>query len=277
MSIFAVGDVQGCYTPLRRLLDAAAFDPDRHVLWLVGDLVNRGPESLATLRFVKSLGDAAVSVLGNHDLHLLAMVYGGHPVRRSDTLAEVLDAPDVGELAEWLCTLPLLVRDSAHATVMVHAGLPHLWSPPRAAALAEEVSAAIRGADRGAYFEAMYGNVPARWDDGLEGLDRLRCITNYFTRMRLVAEDGTLDFTHKKGLDNLPPGFEPWYLRRHPDSSETRILFGHWAALDGRPTLDAVADPKLLALDTGCVWGRCLTGIWLQSGARHTAQCGALA
>lgn len=272
MSVFAVGDLQGCYDKLRRLLDRAAFDPDRHTLWLVGDLINRGPQSLECLRFVRGLGASARAVLGNHDLHLLAIVHGGHRTRRGDTFRRILEAPDADVLVEWLGTLPLLHLDRDARRVLVHAGLPHVWSPEGARARAAEVEAAIRGPDRRAYFAEMYGNEPARWDEGLTGLPRLRCITNYLTRMRFVAPDGTLDFAAKEGLDAAPEGFGPWYARRHPEAEGWDVVFGHWAALEGR-----VEGDHLLALDTGCVWGRCLTGVWLDAGVRHRVDCGDLA
>jgi bis(5'-nucleosyl)-tetraphosphatase (symmetrical) len=272
VTVFAVGDLQGCYDKLRRLLDRAAFDPDRHRLWLVGDLINRGPQSLECLRFVRALGPAALSVLGNHDLHLLAIVHGGHRVRRSDTFRKILDAPDAGELIDWLGSLPLLHLDRERRRVLVHAGLPHVWSPEDARARAAEVEAAIRGPDREDYFREMYGNEPARWDDALEGLPRLRCITNYLTRMRFVAPDGTLDFAAKEGLDSAPAGFAPWYARQHPQAADWTLVFGHWAALEGR-----VDGDHLLALDTGCVWGRCLTGVWLDRDAWHRVDCSDLA
>lgn len=251
---YVVGDLQGCYASLRALLNKVGFgSSDR--LWCVGDLVNRGPDSLAVLRFARQLGERFRCVLGNHDLHFLAMVYGGHPQRPGDTLTELLSAPDCADLADWLRCQPLLAEDDD--CVMVHAGIPPLWHLETARANALEVQTILRSAAHRMFFESMYGNEPARWDEGLTGMARHRVIVNYFTRMRLIDARGTMEFSHKGALDALPSGFRPWF--RYPSRIEKTIYFGHWAALDG-----ATASTRMVALDTGCVWGRSLTAVRLQ-------------
>lgn len=264
MATYAVGDIQGCFLSLRRLLDEIRFDRRRDTLWCVGDLVNRGAESLATLRFVRDLGERAVCVLGNHDLHLLAIVLGGHPPRPGDTLADVLEAPDCLELADWLRRLPMLVRD--RGVVMTHAGIPHIWSTDTAARLAREVEQALRGADHAAWLRGMYGDGEDRWDEGLSGIPRLRAITNYLTRMRFVDPAGRLDFDAKGTLAEAPPGFSPWFS--HPTRVRERLVFGHWAALDGE-----TGAGNLIGLDTGCVWGRRLAAMRLEDGRRFEVSC----
>ncbi|MEA3251426.1 MAG: symmetrical bis(5'-nucleosyl)-tetraphosphatase [Pseudomonadota bacterium] len=271
MTTYATGDLQGCHAEFVALLERLAFDPRRDRLWLAGDLVNRGPDSLACLREVKALGDAARVVLGNHDLHLLGVARGGGSLKRSDTLAAILDAPDREALLDWLQHQPLLVDDGSASparTLMVHAGLLPQWSLDGARALAGEVESCLAGEQAGAFFERMYGNSPARWDDTLEGIERLRAIVNVFTRMRFIAADGTLDFAAKEGLDSAPEGFEPWF--RYPREDDPRVLFGHWAALEGHTPGAAL---RAEALDTGCVWGNSLTALDLDSGRRISEPC----
>jgi bis(5'-nucleosyl)-tetraphosphatase (symmetrical) len=270
MATWAVGDLQGCLDPLRAVLEKARFDPASDRLWLVGDLINRGPDSLATLRFVRDLGDAAVTVLGNHDLHLLAVVLGGHGPKRKDTLDGILGAPDLDELVAWLRTRKLIHHDPALDAVLVHAGVPFVFSLAQALALGREVEEVIAGEDAAAFFEVMYGNEPARFDPALTGHDRLRVVVNYFTRMRFVDATGALDFASKEGIDDAPEGFFPWFERLHPDFARRRIVFGHWAALEGRGT-----PANCLALDTGCVWGGCMTALCLEDGRRVSVDCDA--
>ncbi|WP_277811081.1 symmetrical bis(5'-nucleosyl)-tetraphosphatase [Chromohalobacter canadensis] len=264
MSTYAIGDLQGCYAEFAALLERIAFDPRRDRLWLVGDLVNRGPGSLDCLRAVKALGDSARVVLGNHDLHLLAAAWADAPLKRSDTLQPILEADDRDELLDWLRRQPLLVHDAALDAVMVHAGLPPHWSLKQARDYAAEVEAVLRGDAVGGFLASMYGNSPARWTDDLEGIERLRVIVNTFTRMRFIAADGTLDFDAKEGLDSAPEGFAPWFTYTRND--DPRIVFGHWAALQGK-TPDARV--RALALDTGCVWGGELTAVDLENGERY--------
>ncbi|MGC3871703.1 symmetrical bis(5'-nucleosyl)-tetraphosphatase [Halomonas sp. GXIMD04776] len=266
MTTYAIGDLQGCHNEFVALLERLSFDPRRDSLWLAGDLVNRGPGSLACLREVRDLGGAARVILGNHDLHLLAVARGRATPKRSDTLEDILAAPDRETLLDWLQALPLWVDDgsaSDRCTLMTHAGvLPH-WSLDQARRLAEEAEAVLRGNESGAFLECMYGNAPARWEDDLEGIDRLRMIVNVFTRMRFIAADGTLDFDAKEGLDSAPPGFKPWFT--FPRDDDPRFIFGHWAALQGRTPNAAV---RVEALDTGCVWGGSLTALNLDNGER---------
>ncbi|MCC7487630.1 MAG: symmetrical bis(5'-nucleosyl)-tetraphosphatase [Burkholderiales bacterium] len=264
MATYAIGDVQGCYDQLRRLLDRAGYDERRDTLWFVGDLVNRGPRSLATLRFVKALGSRQVTVLGNHDLALLVVAAGVKKAHRSDTFADVLAASDRDELIDWLRHRKLMHAEGGWA--MVHAGLLPQWSIPQARARAAEVEAALQGPQYGEFLRHMYGNEPVRWNDALAGYDRLRLIVNTMTRMRLVAPDGTLEFGHKLGIAAAPAGYVPWYDAPGRASRGTRIVFGHWAAL-GLLLREDVA-----CLDSGCVWGRNLTAFRLEDSA--VIQCG---
>ncbi|MGI9328930.1 MAG: symmetrical bis(5'-nucleosyl)-tetraphosphatase [Pseudomonadales bacterium] len=264
MTTYAVGDIQGCYRELSELLEKLAFGA-ADSLWVLGDLVNRGPDSLAVLQLLYSMRAQLRIVLGNHDLHLLAMHYGGHSPNRSDTVAQVLAAADCDELLDWLRRQPLLVQDPALGYVMTHAGIPHIWSLAAARGYAAEVEQMLRGENHQCYFEQLYGNRPDRWQDSLVGMDRLRMITNYFTRMRLLREDGTLNFSHKGALDDAPSDWLPWYQLR--DSAPQRLLFGHWAALEG-----VTGREDIIALDTGCVWGRALTALNLHSGALTRVQ-----
>lgn len=263
MSTYAVGDVQGCYDPLRRLLDAIAFDPVRDRLWFVGDLVNRGPQSLQTLRFVKGLGERAVTVLGNHDLHLLVVAAGVRKPHRGDTLDAILAAPDRDELLTWLRHQNMM--HAANGYAMVHGGLLPQWTVAQALALGREVEDALRGEGYHDFLCHMYGNEPVRWRDDLSGYDRLRVITNAMTRLRLCLADGTMEFSHKTGLDDMPPGYMPWYDVPDRASRDTALITGHWAALG------LVVRPDMLALDTGCVWGRRLTALRLED--RRIFQC----
>lgn len=263
MATYAIGDVQGCYDQLRRLLDNAAFEPARDVLWFVGDLVNRGPQSLQVLRFVKNLGDRAITVLGNHDLHLLAVAEGIKKPHRGDTLDEILDAPDRDELLEWLRHRKMMHAESGYA--MVHAGLLPQWSITRALELAREVESALRGADYPHLMRHLYGNEPARWRDTLSGHDRSRVIINAMTRLRLCSAQGDMEFSHKTGLEHLPAGFMPWYEVPGRASMDAAVIFGHWAALG------LVKRHNVLAIDTGCVWGRSLSALRLED--RQVMQC----
>ena len=254
---YLLGDIQGCSESLEALLVAVGFgDADR--LWCVGDLVNRGPASLDVLRFARGLGERFACVLGNHDLHYLAMVYGGHPHRATDTMESLLAAPDCAELADWLRHQPLLIDSDDRA--IVHAGIPHIWTMAMARDNACEVEAVLRGPAHAEFFQAMYGNEPALWRDDLEGMDRYRATVNYLTRMRLVDDEGRLEFGHKGTLDDLPPGYAPWFS--YPTQIDATLYFGHWAALDG-----ATGQARIIGLDTGCVWGRTLTAVRLEDGA----------
>lgn len=256
MATYAVGDIQGCYTELQHLLEHIRFDPAADLLWLVGDLVNRGPDSLEVLRLVKSLGDSAVTVLGNHDLHLLAVSEGAAELQRSDTLDSILDAPDRDELLYWLRQQKLLHVENDF--VLVHAGLLPQWSVAQALRLANEVEAALRGNDYAAFLGHMYGNAPHDWDDKLSGYKRLRVIINAFTRMRLCTPQGGMEFKFKGELENIPPGYLPWYDAPKRKSRKATVIFGHWSALG------LLLRNNVIALDTGCLWGGSLSAIRLE-------------
>jgi bis(5'-nucleosyl)-tetraphosphatase (symmetrical) len=264
MATYAIGDIQGCYDEMRRLLDSIGFDPVRDHLWLVGDLVNRGPQSVEVLRYLRGLGEHAISVLGNHDLHLLVVAAGVRKPHRGDTLDALLAAPDRDELLDWLRRQRLMHVDGGYA--MVHAGLLPQWSIPQAQALAHEVEAALQSPDHGEFLACMYGNTPARWRDDLAGYDRLRVVVNAMTRLRLCTPDGIMEFTHKTGLADAPAGYLPWFDVPQRASRDTPVLFGHWAALG------LTLRPDVLGLDSGCVWGRRLTAVRLED--RRVFQCG---
>jgi bis(5'-nucleosyl)-tetraphosphatase (symmetrical) len=261
MATYAIGDIQGCYEEFARMLDQIDFRKDRDRLWLLGDLINRGPDNVSVVRRVMALGDAAIIVLGNHDLHYLAVHRGGHTPNRSDTFTDLLESPIADEASDWYRHQRLFYRDKSLGYVMAHAGVPHLWRMKQARAFAEEVEAVVQGDDCEQYFQAMYGNEPDVWRDDLEGMSRWRIITNYFTRMRLVDAEGVLDFSHKGALADAPEGLSPWFAFERPQPPRQKILFGHWAALEGH-----TGDDRFIGLDTGCVWGRCLTAMRLEDG-----------
>ena len=269
MAIYAIGDVQGCFTALEELLAKIKFDSLRDTLWFTGDLVNRGPDSLAVLRFVKSLGVQHQTVLGNHDLHLLAVAYGAKKMRDSDTIKDILDAPDRDELIDWLRRQSLLVHNEKLNYVLVHAGIAPPWTLSQAKMLAGEVEQVLQSDDPVELFKHMYGNTPDHWDDELTGVERLRCIVNYFTRMRLCYADGRLDLDYKGAMRDKPAELIPWFDLPGRKTADTKIVFGHWAALGG------VADvPNVFPLDTGCVWGNCLSAMRLEDGVRIQVSCG---
>jgi bis(5'-nucleosyl)-tetraphosphatase (symmetrical) len=258
--LYAIGDLQGCYSELRRLLDALAFEPGRDRLWFTGDLVNRGPESLACLRFVRDLGAAAVSVLGNHDLHLLAVAADPARRRRGDeSLDAVLQAPDRDELLDWLRRQPLLHHDPGHAITMVHAGLPPEWDLHTARACAAEVEAVLQGEDYAEFFRHMYGDQPRRWDPALTGWPRLRFTVNCLTRLRYCTPDGRLALEHKGAPDGQCDDVQPWFRVPGRRSRGQRILFGHWSTL-GQVAWD---EERVWGLDSGCVWGGRLSALRL--------------
>lgn len=266
MTDYAIGDIQGCYDRLQDVLGKSGFSPSRDRLWVAGDLINRGPESLKTLRYIANLGSSAKVVLGNHDLHLLAVALGDHKPKRKDTLAEILNAPDRDHLMHWLRQQNLCVYDPERNLMMAHAGVPHIWNIEQTLAAAREVEAVIRGEQAEEYFALMYGNQPEGWDDDLQGMDRWRVITNYFTRMRFIASDGRLELTVKESADTAPAGYAPWFEFSRPD--DLRVIFGHWAALEG----DTGSD-QFIGLDTGCVWGGALTMMNLDTGEKIHCDC----
>jgi bis(5'-nucleosyl)-tetraphosphatase (symmetrical) len=265
LATYAIGDIQGCCTEFRQLLEQVRFDPQRDRLWLVGDLVNRGPDSLGVLRLVKSLGDAAITVLGNHDLHLLAVAAGAAELHRSDTLDDILHAPDRDELLAWLRTRYLLHVEQDR--VLVHAGLLPQWNIAQARQLALEVEAALRGEHYHEFLVRMYGNHPDCWDDGLTGFKRLRVITNSFTRLRICSAQGEMEFRFKGDPERIPAGYLPWFDVPGRASADACIICGHWSALGLKVT------PNLIALDTGCLWGGALTAIRLEDRAITRVPC----
>ena len=269
MATYAVGDLQGCLEPLQCLLEQVAFDPAKDRLWLVGDLVNRGPQSLATLRFLYGIRESLVCVLGNHDLHLLAAGYNIERLKKSDTLREILEAPDRAELLEWLRQQKLMHYDEQRDIALVHAGIPPQWSLRKALKYAAEVEEVLRDDIRiTPFLDGMYGNEPAKWDNDLKGVPRLRVITNYFTRMRFCTAEGKLDLKTKEGVGTAPPGYKPWFTYKERKTKDLKIIFGHWAALEGQ-----CDEPGIFALDTGCVWGGAMTLMNVDTGERLQCQC----
>lgn len=255
MSTYAIGDIQGCHGRALALISKIrSRTPDARFVF-VGDAVNRGPQSLAMLREVRALGDSASMVLGNHDLHLLAVSQGIRKPGRSDTLDDILGAPDCDALMDWLRWRPLAIREGDY--LMVHAGLLPQWTAAQALELAGEVEAALRGPDWRTCLSGMFGNAPARWDDRLEGAERLRCIVNALTRIRYCTPDGVMDFAAKDGAGDAPDGFMPWFEVPGRRSRDVTVVCGHWS------TLGLVMRPKFIALDTGCVWGGQLTAVCL--------------
>ncbi|MDH3546310.1 MAG: symmetrical bis(5'-nucleosyl)-tetraphosphatase [Gammaproteobacteria bacterium] len=267
MAVYAIGDLQGCYDPFRALLDEINFRPPKDTLWLTGDLVNRGPRSLKTLRYVKSLGDSVVTVLGNHDLHLLALAEGNMRFgQRFASLQNVLDAPDRDELIAWLRHRPLAHYDKRLDTLLVHAGTHPMWSVKKTLARAEEVEAALRRNNYAKLLNKMYGNTPAQWSGDLKGYRRLRFIINCLTRVRMLTANMRLNFSHSGSPFRARKNLIPWYAFDDPAWAGTRIVFGHWSALG------LVALPDLISLDTGCVWGRQLTAVRLDKRVKRIYQ-----
>jgi bis(5'-nucleosyl)-tetraphosphatase (symmetrical) len=259
MTRYAVGDIQGCLQEFDQLLHLIAFDASRDRLWLVGDLVNRGPDSLGVLRRVMALGDCAVTVLGNHDLHLLTVAAGHRAPHRHDTLHSVLDAPDRSTLLDWLRTRPLVYREDD--MLMVHAGLLPSWTAATAIMLSREVETVLASPAHDRFLLELYGDTPARWDHSLTGNDRLRAIVNACTRLRYCTTDDTMEFREKRGPAHTPPGFAPWFAHPERKSSSVTVLCGHWS------TLELTLAPGLAMLDSGCLWGGALTALRLEDGA----------
>ena len=258
MAHYVVGDIQGCYVEFRQLLDVIGFDPGRDRLWLVGDLVNRGPDSLSVLRTVMSFGDAATTVLGNHDLHLLIVAAGHRRAHRADTLAAVLEAPDREALLGWLRRQPLVVREGE--LLMVHAGLLPSWTPATAVMLSREVEAVLASDRYDDFLRTLYGDEPARWDAALTGHDRLRVVVNACTRLRFCAPDDTLALAEKRGPEHAPPGFAPWFAHDGRKSAGVKAFCGHWSSLG------LLLAPNVAMLDSGCVWGGALTAMRVDDG-----------
>lgn len=265
MTTYAIGDVQGCSGRLEELLKQiqSACPAARFVF--VGDLVNRGPGSLATLRQVRALGDAAQVVLGNHDLHLLAVAHGIRKPHASDTLDDILNAPDRDDLLDWLRRQPLAIFESGY--LIVHAGVVPQWTAQKTLDLANEVESVLRGSDWVAFLKNMYGNLPNRWDDALEGADRLRCIVNALTRIRFCAADGTMELASSKGKEAALPGYMRWFDVPGRKSADVPVVFGHWS------TLGLILRPDLISLDTGCLWGGKLSAVCLDDRSVIQVDC----
>lgn len=265
MASYAVGDLQGCYFSFQRLLETIDFNPDHDRLWLVGDLINRGAGSLATLRWLYQHRTSVVAVLGNHDLHTLAVAEGCVPVHKSDTLNELLTAPDSVELLTWMRHQRMVYREDGY--LMVHAGLLPQWDVDQALALGAEVEAVLRARDYRDFLAHMYGNQPDLWHDELQGYDRLRLITNGMTRLRVCSAEGRIEFKFKGELDRIPSGYMPWFDVPDRRSRDAVIVCGHWSALGLQQR------PGLFALDTGCLWGGQLTALRLEDRRVFQVPC----
>ena len=261
MALYLIGDVQGCDTALGRLLAKIGFSPSRDTIYLLGDLVNRGPDSHRVLRRLMGYGESARCLLGNHDLSLLAVAHGRRAPHRNDTMDKVLMAPDRSDMIAWLRQQHMALR--AHGVLMVHGGLLPQWDAMQALLLAAEVETVLRGPGLVDFLTQMYGNEPAQWDDSLTGFDRLRVIVNALTRLRFCTPEGVMDLKASGGLRNAPPGCLPWFDVPGRKSAGTPIAFGHWS------TLGFLQRPDIVSLDTGCVWGGCLSALRL--GARAGA------
>ena len=261
---YVIGDVQGCFEALKALLKKIQFDADQDFIWFAGDLVARGENSVGAIRFIKKLVDAGVAktVLGNHDLNLLAVARGIKPIKDKDNIADVIHALESDDLIDWLRKQPLCLFPNEH-TVLTHAGIPNIWTAEQAATLAKEVEAAIAHEDFNVvdtFLKEMYGKTPDIWSDDLEGNARLRCITNYLTRMRLIDENGRLEFSFKESLDDsMPEGFRPWFEFDSQAAKTHQVVFGHWAALEGKTISE-----KIQNVDGGCVWGHQLLAYRLE-------------
>lgn len=255
MATFVIGDIQGCFDELQELVDYISFDPKKDQIWFVGDLVNRGPKSLETLRWVKSLGNSAVTVLGNHDLHLLAMHAGVKEVKTTSSLYSTLQANDIDELVEWLRSQPLMLYNKQLEFAMVHAGLAPQWTIKDAMRYSEEVETVLQSKNYKDFLFNMYGDQPNQWDASLKGWDRLRAITNFMTRVRYCDDQGVMNFSDKGPLGTQSSEMKPWYEITSRKSQDTCVVFGHWS------TLGHIQDHNIISTDTGCLWGGQLTSI----------------
>ena len=258
MALYLIGDVQGCDAAFERLLELLDFSPSRDHLVLLGDLVNRGPDSLAVLRRVRAMGGSAQSLLGNHDLHLLGVAHGDRKMGRKDTLARILLASDRADLLDWLRQQPMALHrriGEGDDLLMVHAGVVPQWTVADTMDRAAELESVLRAPDYGDFLRVMYGNEPARWDDSLDGAARLRVIVNALTRMRLCSADGSMEFETKDGAGDPPPGYMPWFDVPGRRTAEATVAFGHWSTLGWK------SRPDLISTDTGCVWGGKLSAV----------------
>lgn len=265
MAHYLIGDVQGCDAALQRLLDKIAYSPSRDTLFLLGDLVNRGPDSAGVLRRLMAYGDAARCLLGNHDLHLLAIAHGVRAPHRSDTLDGILHAPDRPALLDWLRQQRLAMTEQVQGEeiLLVHAGVLPAWTARQTMALAGELEAVLQGPDLPDFLHRMYGDEPTRWDDKLQGDARLRVIVNALTRLRFCTPEGEMEFASKEGAADAPPGYLPWFEVPGRQTAQVTVAFGHWS------TLGWLNRPDVLALDTGCVWGGALSAMRLVGRGAH--------
>lgn len=262
MSTYLVGDIQGCDDALTRLMAHIDFSPSRDTMYLLGDLVNRGPQSAQVVRRCMDLGDAIKPLLGNHDLHLLAHAHGVRKAGRRDTLQSILEAPDCTQLLHWIAQQPLaryLDNQKGQRLLMVHAGVLPQWTIEETLDLANEVHMHIKGGGLIAFLQQMYGNLPAEWNENLTGADRLRTIVNALTRIRFCTPHGKMDFESSESADAAPAGLIPWFECPERKTAQDMVAFGHWS------TLGLINQPRLMALDTGCIWGGCLTAMELGS------------
>ena len=262
MALYLIGDVQGCDSALQRLLNKISFSPSKDTLYLLGDLVNRGPESAGVLRRLMGFGASAQCLLGNHDLHLLAAAVGARLPGRRDTLDDVLQAPDCDAMLAWLRQqhMAFLLEHQNHSYLMVHAGVLPGWTASQTMALAGEFEAVMRGPDLSDFLHHMYGNTPNHWDEQLQGTDRLRMIVNALTRLRFCTPEGVMEFDTSDGAHAAPAGYLPWFDVPGRKTRDITVAFGHWS------TLGWLDRPDLLALDSGCIWGGCLSALKLGSG-----------
>ena len=266
MSTYAIGDLHGCFAPLMRLLEKIQFNEKQDTLWFTGDLVNRGPQSLETLRFIQNLGSHAITVLGNHDLTLLAIAFKAIPYdSKRHHFDDILAARDKDALIHWLRHRPFIHEDPDLGYTLVHAGLPPQWDLALAKSLAKEVEIILQSENPRPFFKNFFGNMPNHWDPTLTDIDRLRFIINGFTRLRFCNLAGELELKTTASAENGPAGYLPWFSIPTRKSRDLKILFGHWSSLEGQ-----CPEPNVFALDTGCVWGNCLTAMRLLDGKRFT-------
>ncbi len=268
MATYAIGDLQGCLDPLEQLLDHIDFQPSRDRIWFVGDLVNRGPQSLEALRFVRDLGDRAVTVLGNHDIHLLGCRYGNRVPKGRDTLAPILSAEDGDELLEWLRRQPLLHHDPDLDWTLVHAGIAPGWDLEQASAVARETEAAMGGPEPEIFFTDIFGNRSDHWEEAATAPERQRFAVNAFTRMRYCHPDGRLDFDEKRPPESAAPGLRPWFDMPDRPMASRRIVFGHWSTLG-----PARSRNNAWGIDQGCLWGHRLTALRLEDERLFAVDC----
>lgn len=270
MTTYVVGDIQGCFEPFQCLLEDVGFDPVKDVIWSVGDLINRGPDNLKTLRWFFEYRNSAVVVLGNHDLHLMAVAAGTRKMSNSDNFGDILEASDKDVLLSWLRQQPLVHHE--HGVTLVHAGIPPMWTVEQTLSYAKEVESVLQGPNSSAFFAAMYGNDPIAWSDDLKGMTRLRVITNYLTRMRYCTDKGKLDLVNKgrKPKTDALKGKKvaPWFAHKQRVTAADTIIFGHWASLEG-----VTNSANAIALDTGCVWGNKMTLLDLDTRTFHRCKC----